>query len=170
VTDPDYADSLAYVKKGRNVLVMRSFSKSAGLANFRVGYAIGPVEITQYVRRTQLPFHTSAVALAAATASLDDEAFCAQSREAVITGREFLYTTLCHMGLTCFPSQANFVVIVDPPLEPNALAEALMRKGVIVRAMPAFGMPNGLRVSVGVPRENERFITALKQVLEEEAV
>lgn len=169
VTDRDYADSLAYVKEGRNVLVMRSFSKSAGLANLRVGYAIGPAELIQYVRRTQLPFHTSAVALAAAAASLDDEAFRAHSRQAVITGRNFLYTELSQMGLTCFPSQANFVVMVDPPVEPSTLAEALLRKGMIVRAMSAFGMPNGLRISVGTPRENERFIAALKQVLEEEA-
>jgi histidinol-phosphate aminotransferase len=167
VTDSDCADSLAYVKEGRNVLVLRSFSKSAGLANLRVGYAIGPRMITNYVRRTQLPFHTSAVALAAAAASLKDEDHRAQSQQAVVNGREFLYSALTELGLTCFPSQASFIVIVDPPREPEDLAQALLKQGVIVRAMTAFGMPNGIRVSVGSPAENRIFVAALQKVLEE---
>lgn len=165
VTDPSYADSLGYVNEGRNVLVLRSFSKSAGLANMRVGYAIGPTSLVNYVRRAQLPFHTSDVALAAAAASLDDEDFLARSQKAVIAGREQLYEAFCEMGLFCLPSQANYIVIIDPPLEPAALAEALLRKGYIVRPMAAFGMPNGIRVSVGSLAENEGFIAALKELL-----
>jgi len=165
VTDPDYADSLAYVKKGRNVLILRSFSKSAGLANMRVGYAIGPTTLTDYVRRAQLPFHTSDIVLAAAAASLDDSAFLERSRQAVIAGREQLYTALCEMGLCCFPSQANFLAIIDPPVEPVVLTEALLQKGYIVRPMAAFGMPNAFRVSVGSHAENEGFIAALRELI-----
>jgi len=165
VTDVDYADSLAYVREGRNVLTMRSFSKSAGLANLRVGYAIGPTSLTNYVRRTQLPFHTSSVALAAAAASLDDKVFQARSIEAVVTGREYLYNSLRDMGLCSLPSQANFVVIIDPPLAPEALTEALLQRGFIVRAMPAFGMPNAVRISVGTARENEMCVDALRSIL-----
>jgi histidinol-phosphate aminotransferase len=165
VTDPSYADSLAYVKEGHNVFIMRSFSKSAGLANMRVGYAIGPTALTNYVRRAQLPFHTSDVALAAAAASLEDEAFLARSREAVLAGREQLYTALCDLGLFCFQSQANFIVIIDPPSEPVALAEALLHRGYIVRPMAAFGMPNAVRVTVGSQSENEGFIDALRELV-----
>lgn len=168
VTAPDYADSLAYVKQQRNVFVLRSFSKSAGLANLRVGYAIGPATLTDYVRRTQLPFHTSTVALDAAIASLDDDEYHARSREAVIAGRQFLHAALRDMGLTCYASQANFVVIVDPPHEPEMIAQALLRLGVIVRVMAAFGLPNAFRASVGSQRDNERFIDALKSVLDGE--
>lgn len=167
VTAPDNANSLAYVKQQRNVFVLRSFSKSAGLANLRIGYAIGPATLADYVRRTQLPFHTSTVALAAAIASLDDASYRARSKEAVITGREFLYTALRDMGLTCYPSQANFVVIVDPPCEPEAIAQALLRRGLIIRTMAAFGLPNAFRVSVGSQQANVKFIDALKAVLDE---
>lgn len=165
VTDPAYADSLVHMKAGRNVLVLRSFSKSAGLANLRVGYAIGPTSLTDYLRRTQLPFHSSGINLAAAAASLDDKAHQARIKRAVVHGREQLYDALRRLGLTCLPSQATFVLIVDPPVEATALVEALMRRGIIVRVMTAFGLPNGIRVSVGDQAENERFLTVLREVL-----
>jgi histidinol-phosphate aminotransferase len=167
VTEPGCADSLAYIKEGRNVLALRSFSKTAGLANMRVGFAVGPIRLTNYIRRTQLPFHTSAVALAAAVASLEDEDYLARSKQAVIEGREYLFTALSQLGLTCFPSQTNFVVIVDPPMKASALVQSLLYRGIIVRLMDAFGMPNALRVSVGRQSENERFIDVLKTVLNE---
>jgi histidinol-phosphate aminotransferase len=167
VTEPDYADSLAYVKEARNVLVVRSFSKSAGLANLRVGYVVGRPEIADYLRHTQLPFHTSDVALAAAAASLDDEAYHARHREVVLAEREYLYTALRELNLSYLPSQANFVSIIDPPLEPTALAECLLRRGIIVRAMAAFGLPNAVRVTVGSHQENMKFMAALKKVLAE---
>ena len=165
VTDPDYANSLAYVKEGRNVLVVGSFSKSAGLANLRVGYAVGRTELIDYVRHTQLPFHTSAIALSAAAASLDDEAYHARHRQMVLAEREYLYSALRELKLNCLPSQANFIVIIDPPLTPATLVEGLLRRGVIVRAMSAFGLPNAVRVTVGTPEENKKFIEVLQTVL-----
>ncbi|MCP4423856.1 MAG: histidinol-phosphate transaminase [Chloroflexi bacterium] len=165
VTAPDYADSLAYVKAGRNVIVMHSFSKTAGLANLRVGYMIGPVELMNYVRHVQLPFHTSDVALTAAAASMDDRAYHARNCQAVLAGRDYLYANLCQSGLFCLPSQASFVTIVDPPMEAKALEETLLRRGFIVRAMGAFGMPTSVRVSVGTPEENEKFVSVLREVI-----
>jgi histidinol-phosphate aminotransferase len=167
VTDPDYPETLAYVQQERPVLVLRSFSKSAGLANMRVGYAIGPKTLTNYVRRTQLPFHTSAIALTAASASLDDLEFRRRIKEAVVSGREFLHTALCQLGLDCLPSQTNFVLIVDPPTGAAALTESLLRQGIIVRAMGGFGMPNAVRISVGSLADNVKCITAMKRVLSE---
>jgi histidinol-phosphate aminotransferase len=165
VDDGAYADSLAYVMAGRNVLVVRSFSKSAGLANMRVGYIAGPPDLIGYINHARLPFHVGDIALAAAAASLDDHEYLARSRQAVAGGREWLQGALEGLGLDCLASQANFVTVVDPPMDPQALADALLRLGVIVRAMGSFGMPNGLRVSVGSSEANRRLIEALERVL-----
>ncbi len=170
VTDPAYADPLAYVKEGRNVLIVRSFSKSAGLANFRVGYALGPVELIDYISHAQLPFHTSAIALAAATASLADETYLARHRGLVLAERDYLHSALSELDLNVLPSQANFISIIDPPLKPAALTEALLQQGFIVRAMAAFGLPNAVRITVGTHDQNVRLIAALKTVLNQEKV
>jgi len=165
VTEPNYADSLAYVAEGRHALVVRSFSKSAGLAGLRCGFVVGQQELADYVRHAQLPFHTSDVVLAAASASLDDVDFLGKIRKAVVNGRAFLRRAICELGLTCLPSQANFVTILDPPLGANELADALLRRGYIVRAMGAFGLPNGVRVSVGSQEENEGFVAVLREAI-----
>ncbi|MBI4771232.1 MAG: aminotransferase class I/II-fold pyridoxal phosphate-dependent enzyme [Chloroflexi bacterium] len=167
VTSEDVADSVAYVREGRNVLIVRSFSKSAGLANLRVGYLAAPSGLADYVRHAQLPFHSGAVALAAASASLDDREYFERNRQTVLQGRAYLADALRQMGLNVLVGEANFITLMDPPLEPNALADALMRRGVIVRAMGAFGMPNGVRVTIGMREHNERFVAALRGALEE---
>jgi len=170
VTDPDYANSLEYVLEGRNVIVLRSFSKSSGLANLRVGYSIAPIHLADYVRHARLPFNTSDIALAAATASLDDADFHTRQRKTVLAGREYLQTAFCEMNLNYLPSQANFVTIVDPPMGAVHLVDLLLRRGFIVRALVAFGMPNAIRVSVGTSEENQAFIQTLRTVLEMEGV
>lgn len=165
VNDPDYADSLAFLRQGQSVLIVRSFSKAGGLANMRIGYMIGSPELAQYVSRAKAPFHTGDISLAAALASLDDADFIARQTQAVQTGRRFLYDALTGLGLRCLPSQANFVTFYDPPLPPETLTAALLRRGFIVRAMTGFGMPNAVRVSVGSPHENAAFVAALTAVL-----
>jgi len=167
VTDAEQVNSLRYVRQGRNVVVVRSFSKSAGLAGLRVGYGVARPDLIAYLSRTALPFNTSAPALAAASASLDDHVFLRQSRELVQQERQFLYTRLTEMGLTCLPSQANFVVVLDPPGGAAALVEALLRQGVIVRPMGSFGLPNALRVTVGLPEQNQSFLAAMHMALRE---
>lgn len=165
VDDPDYADSLGFLHQGRPVLIVRSFSKAGGLANMRIGYLIGPVELANYVSRAKAPFHTGDVSLAAALASLDDADFIARQTQAVQEGRRYLHEALAGLGLHCLPSQANFVTFYDPPLPAEALTAALLRRGFIVRAMAGFGMPNAVRVSVGSPHENAAFIAALTAIL-----
>ena len=157
---------MAYIKEGRNVLSVRSFSKTAGLANMRVGYLVGPVELADYVCHTRLPFHIGDISLASASASLDDEVYRARQLKTMLEGRAFLESALREMKLNCLPSQANFVTFVDPPLEPNALVDGLLRRGIIVRGMAPFGMANAVRVSVGSPDDNQKFIEALQQVLD----
>ncbi len=167
VTDPDFTDSLAFIRAGCNVLTVRSFSKSAGLANLRVGYLVGPRHLTSYIRHVQLPFHVGDVALAAAVASLDDDDYMERHQKAVWAGRDYLFVAMSELGLQCLPSQTNFVTIVNPPLPAESLVAALLCKGFIVRATTAFGLPNGVRVSTGTMMENKKFIAALREVLHE---
>lgn len=167
VTDPDYADSLRYVRQGRNVIVVRSFSKSGGLANLRVGYGIASRELIEYLLHVILPFNIGAFATVAAAASLDDHTFRRRSRELVQRERAFLLAQLSEMGLTCLPSQANFLLVVDPPLGAPSLVDALLHQGVIVRPMAGFGLPNAFRVTVGLREQNEQFLAALRAALVE---
>jgi histidinol-phosphate aminotransferase len=168
VDDPDYADTIGYVRAGRNLLKVHSFSKSAGLANLRVGYLVGPPHLVDYLRHACLPFHVGDVALAAAAASLDDHEYHQRSRAIVLSGRAYLRTAVNELGIRCLPSQANFVTLVDPPLPADRLTERLLRQGVIVRAMKGFGLDNAIRVTVGAPAANERFVQALGNILAQE--
>ncbi len=167
VTAPDYADSLAYILAGRNALTLRSFSKSAGLANLRIGYLVGPVSLISYIRHIQLPFHVNDVALTAAAASLADYDYLTRHQQAVWAGRDYLFAAINELGLHCLPSQTNFVTIVNSPLSADSLVEALLYKGFIVRAMTAFGLSNGVRISTGTLAQNKKFIAALQEVLYE---
>jgi histidinol-phosphate aminotransferase len=168
VTDSSHAESLDYVEKGCNVIVLRSFSKASGLANLRVGYMIAPVEIADYVRHALLPFNTSDIALSAAAASLDDAAYHKLQRKVILDGREYLQTAFAALALNIIPSQANFVTFVDPPRGAARLTELLLRRGFIVRELTMFGMKNAIRVSIGTPEDNEEFVKTLKSVLETE--
>ncbi len=167
VAAPNYADSLRYVHQGRNVIVVRSFSKSAGLANLRVGYGIAHPDLIKYLLHAVLPFNTGALAAVAAAASLDDHAFRRRSKELVQQERDFLFARLSELGLFCLPSQANFLLIVDPPLGVPTLVDALLQQGIIVRPMASFGLPNALRVTIGLPRDNKRFLRAMRMALTE---
>jgi histidinol-phosphate aminotransferase len=167
VEDPDYPDTTDYVAAGRNAIVVRSFSKSAGLANLRVGYAVAQPEIIQYLQHTQIPFNTGALSLIAARASLDDQQYLERNRALIRTEREFIYQSLDALDLSYVRSHANFVMIENLPIEANLLADKIVRHGVIVRPMAAWGMPNAIRMTIGLHEQNERFIAALRAVLSE---
>jgi histidinol-phosphate aminotransferase len=159
---PDYPNSLALRGLRERLLVMRTFSKAYGLAGLRVGYAIGPARLIDYMNRLRAPFNVSLPAQAAAIAALDDEGHVVESRALNGQERARLAHELEGLGLAVAPSQANFVLVdVKRPARP--VYDALLRHGVIVR--PFANLPSSLRVTVGLPRENDRFLTALKQVL-----
>ncbi|HMR97834.1 MAG TPA: histidinol-phosphate transaminase [Anaerolineales bacterium] len=170
VTDSTHAESLHYVEKGRNVIVLRSFSKASGLANLRVGYMIAPVEIAEYVRHALLPFNTSDIALCAAAASMDDDEYNELQRRTVLDGRDYFQSAFSDLDLQTIPSQANFVTFLAPSLGSVRLTELLLQRGFIVRELTMFGMKNAIRVSVGTMEENMDFIKTLKHVLETEGV
>jgi histidinol-phosphate aminotransferase len=162
---PDYPDGIAeYAKAGRRVLVLRTFSKIYGLAGLRVGYGIGPPDVIEAIGKTRRAFDVNTQAQVAALASIDGQDELAQRRRLTNEGREVLERTLREHGLEpAGPAVSNFLFteVGDDALP---LFEALLRQGVIVRPMGAFGAPGALRITVGTPDENAFFAEALASV------
>jgi len=159
----DFPRSFAYVAE-RNVILLKTFSKAYGLAGLRVGYAIARPEIISYMERVRQPFNVNLLAQAAAIAALDDRAFLAKTRKAVLEGKRYLYKELSRMGLAYVPSVANFILI-DTGTDGVALFKEMLKFGVIVRDMKQYGLRNFIRVTIGTQKENKRFIRVLKKAL-----
>jgi histidinol-phosphate aminotransferase len=166
-TDPDHVRSVDYIKQGRNVITVRSFSKKSGLANMRVGYAIGRPDLIEYLHHAQVPFNTGSVALVSAVASLEDEDYERRSSQLVAEERAYLYGEFDALDLSYIKSQANFVLVVNPPINARTLVDTVLRKGVIIRWAGTMGLPDAFRATVGTHDQNEKFVTVLRTVLEE---
>ncbi len=164
VRDPGGPDSLDYVRAGRPVVGLRTFSKAYGLAGLRIGYGVMPVDVAEVLNRVRPPFNVNLPAQAAAAAALDDDAFLQETLRVVHAGVDYLQEALAALGLECQPTQANFLM-VRVPGEGRRFFEALLERGVIVRPLASYGFPDRLRVSVGRAEENQRFVEALRQVL-----
>lgn len=160
VRDPEYPDTLKCFAEGRDILILRTFSKIYGLASLRIGYGIARREILEEMNKIREPFNTNSLAQEAALAALGDEAHVRYSLEVNEEGKRFLYREFDELGLKYVPTEANFIYI---PLDRDSksLYDNLLRKGVIVRPVG----PKELRVTVGLPEENRRFIEALKASL-----
>ncbi|KPK14298.1 MAG: hypothetical protein AMJ62_13220 [Myxococcales bacterium SG8_38] len=143
--------------------VLRTFSKAYGLAALRVGYVIGTPELIGHLDRLRAPFNVGTAGQVGARSALEDQAHLRASVEATIRDRHKLTAALEAEGLRVAPSQANFV-LVDVSRPGRAVYEALLQKGIIVRPMPE-PLASWIRVTVGLPRENERFLEALRAVL-----
>jgi histidinol-phosphate aminotransferase len=166
IGDPDYPDAVeAYLKAGRRVLVLRTFSKIYGLAGLRVGYAVGPADVCAAMSKTRRPFDVTTSAQVAALASLDDPEQIARRRELNAEGLVRLAGTLRENGLEPADGAAGNFLYVDTGEDAQPLFERLLRGGVIVRPLHGFGAPTAIRVSVGTPEENEFFAHALGRVL-----
>ena len=165
--DPEMrVDSVALVKKFSNVVVSRSFSKAYGLAGLRVGYGVSQPPLTNLMARVRQPFNVNALAQAAAIAALHDEDFLRQSAAVNATGKLQLENGFKALGLPYVPSYANFV-LVQVGAKALDINQALLKRGVIVRPVGADGLPEWLRVSVGLETENAIFLEALTHVLAE---
>ncbi len=164
VDNDRYPQSLEYVRQGKNVVVLRTFSKIYGLAGLRVGYGIAHREIVAAMNRVRQPFNVNNLAQKAALAALDDQEFVAKSKESVSEGKKYLYEALEEMGLFYVPTEANFIFI-DTGMDCGKLFPRLLQKGIIIRTGDIFNYPTFIRLTVGTMRDNERFITALKEVL-----
>jgi len=161
----DYPDGVAeYMKAGRNVLVLRTFSKIYGLAGLRVGYGVGPADVIQAIGKTRRAFDVGTQAQAAALASMDGADELAERRRLTVEGRAALEQTLREHGIRpAGPAVANFL-FVEVGDDAPALFDALLHQGAIVRPMGGFGAPGALRITVGTPDENAFFAEALSSV------
>jgi len=157
-------DGLDYLARYPNLLVSRTFSKAYGLAALRVGYAVSTPEVAAVLNRVRQPFNVNSLALAAACAALEDADYLAEGRRINDAGMAQLEAGLGELGLSWIPSKGNFVA-VDFGRDAAPINTALLREGVIVRPVAGYGMPTFLRVSIGLPEENARFLAALKKVL-----
>ncbi len=155
-------DVLKYVRAGRNVLVLRTFSKIQGLANLRIGYGIASPEIIEVLQKARQPFNANGIAQAGALAGLCDEAHMQETRRVTQEGRAFLQAEFLDMDLEFVPSHANFVLLRVG--DAKKVFDALLRRGIIVRAMGSYGLPEWIRVSVGTMPQNEAFIAALREL------
>jgi histidinol-phosphate aminotransferase len=165
IEQPDYPDGIEeYMKAGRRVLVLRTFSKIYGLAGLRVGYGIGPGDVIEAIWKTRRAFDVNTPGQVAALASMGESGELAERRRLTREGREALARTLGEHGLEpAGPAVANFL-FAEVGDDARPLYEALLRQGAIVRPMGAFGAPGALRVTVGTPDENAFFAEALASV------
>lgn len=163
VVSEDYPDTLKYVKEGRAVIGLRTFSKIYGLAGLRIGYGFAPPEIIGYLERVRQPFNVNSLAQAAALMALDDDEHVRRSREVNAEGLKYLYSELDKLSIEYVRSEANFFLIKVG--DGKGVYEALLKTGVIVRPMASYGLPEFIRVTVGLKLENERFIGALGEII-----
>ncbi|MCA1596651.1 MAG: histidinol-phosphate transaminase [Chloroflexi bacterium] len=164
VDHPDYPDSLEYVRGGANVIVLRTFSKIYGLAGLRVGYGVARPDLIGFVNQVREPFNVNLLAQVGALASLADDSQVERSLTVNRAGMKFLEESFRKMGLEFIPSVANFLM-VDVRRSSLEVCADLERRGVIVRAGAAFGMPTYLRVTVGTMPQCERFVQTLREIL-----
>ncbi|MDI6792972.1 MAG: histidinol-phosphate transaminase [bacterium] len=159
----DFPKSLEILKERENILILRTFSKIHGLAGLRIGYGIGRPEVISAINRVRPPFNVNSVAQEAALAALDDEEYIEQCRRLNQEGYAYLTQELKRLGIRFVSSVANFI-LVDVGQDARKVYERLMAEGVIVRPMGGYGLTTHLRVTIGRPEENERFIQAVKKL------
>lgn len=166
-TDPAVRlDARKYLHETTPVVALRTFSKAYGLAGLRIGYGLMRSEIADYVHRVRQPFNVNQPAQIGALAALEDDEHYRKTLEMTQTGIQWLQQKVKDLGCLPFPTQTNFFLI-DVRGDGKKVYEKMLSKGVIIRPMHAYGYPNYIRITVGLPEENERFIKALSETLQE---
>lgn len=163
VTEPDYPNAIEWLNEFPNLVVTRTFSKIYGLAGLRIGYAISHNEVAELLNRVRQPFNVNHLAQVAAIAALQDESHVVSSREMNQAGLRQLTEGLNALGFPVLPSIGNFVLAdMRKPAQPYY--EALLRAGIIVRPVANYGLPEHLRITVGLPEHNDRLLSALSAI------
>ena len=161
----DFPDTITFLKqKKKQIVILRTFSKSCGLAGLRIGYGVAPEEIAQYLHKVRQPFNVNAIAQAGALAALEDKAFLSKTKKMVFQGRKYFYQCFERLGLRYLASQANFV-LVDVKEDADKVFQDLLKYGMIVRSMKAYGLKTWIRVTVGTHTQNVLFYCLLKDYL-----
>ena len=156
-------DSVPWLAEFPNLIVTHTLSKAYGLAGLRVGFGFAAAELVDLMNRVRQPFNVNHLAMVAATAALDDDAFIARSRAVNTAGIKQLCAEFGRRGIAYIPPYGNFVTFKAGPA--NAVFQAMLKDGVIVRDIAGYGMPEHLRVTVGTEAQNERFLSALERAL-----
>jgi histidinol-phosphate aminotransferase len=160
---PAPPDTLKYMRNHRNVIALRTFSKIQGLAGLRIGYGLAHEDLIRLLQKTRQPFNVNSIAQIGALAGLRDDAYQAKTREVVRQGRDFLESEFRKRNFEYVPSVANFILVNVG--QGQQVFQKLLKRGMIVRAMDEYKLPQWIRVSVGTPEQNRRFLKDLDQVL-----
>ncbi|MBI5211998.1 MAG: histidinol-phosphate transaminase [Nitrospirae bacterium] len=161
VRDSEYPDTLKYLREGRDILILRTFSKAYGLAGLRIGYGIAPKTVISEMDKIRGPFNTNSAAQVAALRALKDDEHLRRTIDINERGKDFLYKDLGAMGIRYVPTEANFIYM-PLNIESKNIYNALLKTGVIIRTVG----PKAIRVTVGLLEENRRFIESLKKIKE----
>jgi histidinol-phosphate aminotransferase len=159
-------DTLRFVREGRNIVVLRTFSKIHGLAGLRIGYAVGPTDLIEVLHKTRQPFNVNSIAQAGALAALDDDEHQRETKRVTNKGRAYLHEQFAEMKLPFVPGTANFVMVHVG--DGHAVFEKLLRQSIIVRPLKGYNLPEWVRISVGTMDENKKCVAALKKVMQAE--
>lgn len=163
VTQSEYPDGRLLLAHHPQLIVVRTFSKVHGLAGLRIGYAVSAAPLAELMNRLRQPFNVNSVAQAAAIAALEDTAYTEEMVALNQEGREALAGTMRGLGFSILPSVGNFLCVEVP--DAAGVYQRLLRKGVIVRPLGPYSMPQHLRVTIGRPEENARFVRAFSDVV-----
>ncbi len=163
VNHRDYPKSLHSIEEGKNVIVLRTFSKMYGLAGFRVGYGVAKNEFIHALDRVSPPFSVNRFGQKGAAAALEDKDHVRKTKEMNERGKDYLYRHFEKFDVFYIPSETNFVTI-DVKTDTNPIADELQKKGIIVRPLSMYGRPTFLRVTIGTPEQNKRFMDAFAKI------
>jgi len=167
IEEKDTPKGIEFLQERRECLVIRTFSKSYGLAGLRLGYGIGEKDFVKVLDSIRQPFNVNLVAAKAGVVALKDEEFLENTRKTIFEGRNYLTQELNNMGFEVIPSQANFIM-VNFGNKAKFVYESLMKRGVLVRPLGAYGFSEWIRISIGLPDENQHLVKTLKEVLSED--
>src|SRR5438094_1658531 len=159
----DPPDTLRFVREGRNLIVLRTFSKIHGLAGLRIGYAVARPDVIEVLHKTRQPFNVNSLAQAGALAALEDDAHLRETKRVIDEGRAYLQEQFCELQIPFVPAVANFVMVNVG--DGCAIFEKLLRLKIIVRPLKGYGLSEWVRISVGTMKENKKLIAALREVL-----
>jgi histidinol-phosphate aminotransferase len=162
--DPSFSTAVNYIADYENLLVVRTFSKIYSLASIRIGYGMGSTALMEAIHHVRPPFNVNGIAQAGALASLKDAEHVLASQQLNERGKQLLYETFEQVGWDYIPSNGNFVY-VDTKMDGESLFEQLAQKGIVVRVLKGYGLPNSLRVSIGTEDAMEAFAKALHDIL-----
>jgi histidinol-phosphate aminotransferase len=159
----DPPDTLQYLREGRNVVVLRTFSKIHGLAGLRIGYGVATADLIEVLHKTRQPFNVNSIAQAGALAALEDDAHLRETKRVIDEGRAYLQEEFAKMQIPFVPAVANFVMVNVG--DGSAAFEKLLRRKIIVRPLKGYGLPEWVRISVGTMKENKKLVAALRELL-----